>query len=388
MPLDNKFDLNRWKHKATTLGHLTADLLQRDGKEPFQVEVTRYEGNVTEHAPYNARITNSKGERVVDITFERGYLWEYDLPTAFFHDFAPEHAEAINHVAAIYAQTQSDDWCKDNGILEWGGSMACKTGRSERVIRLGEYVSEHLEAQRKEKEIYRKFKGIGFSSYIEIEKISPAAAIAEGQNGYIVLLRHPEEVVGPVTEHSQKIAQVIPSITYDDRNMHTTAITALVQPGVAEPDNEILNVLCRTVQYENRSSLLVRSITPLIEYRNEFKNNSWGYNKDTVIVKGKPNLMFTHLIQTLVHNFEELKDPNHSDVEEITFDLNPSWGSHITAARFLEEASPEQVEELERLIKVAPVVGVGKPTHLEVGHFNLDQEGFRIETYERFDFLL
>jgi len=204
----------------------------------------------------------------------------------------------------------------------------------------------------KQQEIYNRFsKGNG-----GIEKTVPN--IPESQGGYLILLRHPEEVSEKAASFSDRISNCIPALNYDRDTIHTTISDYCLSEDF-EPDQSILRKLCDAVLPIGDSSI--------IDY------TSWLYNPNTVIVAGNPNRQFLEIA-------EEIR----TNAQMNGIELRLPWGAHITTNRFTEERTRKELSDFVKLMQEAPVLGVSKPQSIEVGHFTLDKQGFRITTYERF----
>ncbi|GEM_PF-6258462 len=218
-----------------------------------------------------------------------------------------------------------------------------------------------------EQSIYQKSFAKG-TTLLEQQGIKPSSALVDSQSGYLVAVRHPPAIVDRVAAFSQRVASVVPAIVYDDKNMHATVATYQIDKGIRAPDSGVLRAICQQLTPFS-------SQRPLIMYGTPTAHN-WYANSDTVIVGGSPALSFTDLI-------DRVTTPS-SDQSSLV--LKPTWGSHITAARFTEARSSDQVKDLVALLKEAPIVGESQVTSLDVGFFTFTKDGFTYTVHDRFFF--
>jgi len=204
----------------------------------------------------------------------------------------------------------------------------------------------------KQREIYDRFA----RSTDEVEGIIPN--IPESQGGYLIILRHSEEISEKAASFSDRISNCVPALTYDRDTIHTT-ISDYGLSEDFEPDQSILRKLCDAV--------LSMEESPIIDY------TSWLYNPNTVIVAGNPNRQFLEIA-------EEIK----TNAQGKGIELRLPWGAHITANRFTKKKTRNELSDFFKLMQEAPILGKSKPEHLDVGHFKLNKQGFGITTYERF----
>lgn len=228
--------------------------------------------------------------------------------------------------------------------------------------------------------IYQRFRD---TSKIEAEGTKPSPAI-QGQGGYIIAFRHPSSITDSLAGFSEHLARSVGgAITYDADNAHTSFGTY----GITEdfsPDNDVLKTLAEGL-FKARDS--VRS--PPIHF------SSCLYSQDTVIVSGgpayDPELALSRRAFELyfVRAFNEIA----SECRSLGCELKEPSMAHMTALRFNRETKPEQLQGFFRLmlgghnfraLGISYPVGMTYPEFLDVGHFTLNPEEFKFNTYERF----
>lgn len=213
--------------------------------------------------------------------------------------------------------------------------------------------------------------------------LKPDPAIAKRDGGFIVAFRHPSSISEKIEEFAKNInclANLRPVLPYYGEIVHTTIGTVSVGPGfVVDPDKEdhqrIINALWWAVCYvfadPETCSL---DIGPI-----EINYPEYLFNQTTVIARAEPN-------ENFFKGIEAIKEI----VKHRTVDLSPSWGAHITVARFTHNVAPGQ-EGLEfqfpELCKEAVVPGRSRVAAIDVGSFLVDSGGFSFRTYHRLPFV-
>lgn len=213
--------------------------------------------------------------------------------------------------------------------------------------------NEFVEKQRM---IYDKFRD---TSAIEQEGLVPR--IPTQQGGYLIAFRHPEKITDSLGEFSYQSSRIVPAITYDGANAHTTISDFQVQDGFS-PDSKILENLARLVYANNPFSSDVT-----IDY------NAWLLNQSTGIAAGEPNPGFYNLAEKIV-----------AYAQQQGTQLRLPWGAHITTNRFLKAGSPEEVRELLAFYRRSKPLGYSTPRCIDVGSFIFTPAGFDFKVHERF----
>ena len=220
--------------------------------------------------------------------------------------------------------------------------------------------NEFLDAQGK---IYQKFRD---NSEIVLEQgVKPDPFMNKA--GYLILLKHGDDITEPVSRFSERIGREVPALLYRSDTLHTTfsnyAVTDLVQGQEFNVDkgleNKLLSAVGRVVN--QRDSQL------------EITYPDWLYNQTTVIVQGEATQGFLTLAERI-----QSEGLNEGVV------LSLPWGAHITSARFLQSRRPEEIADFFKLMQEAPALGVSRPQHLEIGYFTLSPQNFNYQTIERF----
>lgn len=196
-------------------------------------------------------------------------------------------------------------------------------------------------------------------SKVRVEGTSPPDYVAAGRERveYGALLRHPDYIAGPVEEFSLRISTLVPSLYCPKADVHT----GLVQYRGAEGREIVLKLLADATYKALRD---FRS--PRMGY------DEWYFNQDSVIVAGQTDQAFIDIANGIMANYQGNG-------------LRVKWGAQITANRFTEKRSPEELQEFFDLMKRAPRLGLSRPTILDIINQTISRHGSTIGIYERFE---
>ena len=208
---------------------------------------------------------------------------------------------------------------------------------------------------RKQEAVYNGFRDI---SKVESEGTKPNIPVSQG--GYLIVFRHALEISQKIGRFSKRIFEEVPAIVYDSATVHTT----ISELGIRElfiPEKNTLEKLCSLVRE------IVIADKPVVSY------SEWLFNQNTVIVAGVPNQGFFDVAQKV-----------YSLGERNNIKLRLPWGAQITANRFTETRTPEELKDFFKLMKESPVLGKSVLETIDVAYFYFNPNGFKITTYERF----
>lgn len=195
------------------------------------------------------------------------------------------------------------------------------------------------------------------------EKGTKPSSALNGQAGYIVALRHPNQITLPISNFTHELQKSTPGLVYDPNNVHTTILTYAVQ----EKEN-----------FELESSLIEKISKGVgksleIPWKSRIDFSEWLYNQDTVIIAGQPNKDFIDYSERIV---EEINGKG--------LDVKMPWGAHITAFRFSQRQNPKELRDFFNIMEKCPNLGISVPQSVDIGYFTLIPEGFMLRTLERF----
>lgn len=185
-------------------------------------------------------------------------------------------------------------------------------------------------------------------------------AVFHNQGGYMIALRHSNDVIESIQAFNEEVAKIIPIMNYDKCNIHTTMATYQTQAHF-EPDKQMLSKISDILCLSGYS------------YGKE-KMHYYDYLLDcsAIILAGKFNETFynhcVHIVSALRENGIEFQYP---------------WGTHITVCRFLENGSQEQVEEVKMLIHKHKKELQSIPPAIDIGHYKNDGQRFELYTYKK-----
>lgn len=202
--------------------------------------------------------------------------------------------------------------------------------------------------------IYNEFKD---TSRIKIEGLKPN--IEENKGGYVIVLRHPTNIINKINNVTSKIYKEVKCIKYDENNIHTT-LAVYNQSIDFKADTKILDLI---VNIAERNILLIKEA--------KIRYNECLMNENTVIVAGIPNENYIKYVDSL----EKIGSENNINIKR-------SWGAHITIGRFLETIDIDKVLKLLDIVKDNYEIGISIPCSIDVGYFDLSKDTFKVNVYK------
>ena len=227
------------------------------------------------------------------------------------------------------------------------------------MVNLGKFSA----FRKKQHEIYDKFR----DGKLKAEQLGIVSDSFMNKAGYLVLIKHPDEIAEPVARFGERIGAEVPAAVYGQPAIHST----FSNYGVID--------LAEGVEF-SRDGDLEKKLLPAVDRAVTHHDDSvemtypkWLYNQTTVIVEGHTTPGFLSLAERV---------QAESLWEGVALGL--PWGAHITSARFLEKRSPEEISDFLKLMKEAPRLGVNRPQYAEVGYFSLTPKGIEYQPIETF----
>ena len=222
-----------------------------------------------------------------------------------------------------------------------------------------------LQGQQK---VYDKFRAA--YTTIRTEGTTPPKTV-ENRDGYLIILKHSDEIVEHCADLSRKIAEVVPAMVYEGIAVHTTLGVIGMQyrpPEQQGINRESVALLKNALHTVSRFFLAMN-----IPYE------GWMYNRDTTIAQGIADEAFVYLVD-LVHGSLQ----RYSDAVEKIGKVQQPWGGHITVSRFLESTPPEQLNEFFNVVKNEPTLPSSTPEAVCLGYVSVKEGKVDIEIQEQF----
>lgn len=184
--------------------------------------------------------------------------------------------------------------------------------------------------------------------------------------GYLISFRHPFRVSRAVEDFSRRIEDEsgIPIQVYHSCDLHTTISDMDKREGFLIKE-EVLDGLTKCVRDALNSMEKVKK--PTINF------SRWLYNPGAIVVAGNPN-----------QSFVDISEAIYSVGKERGINIRMPWGAHITACRFTESRSPDELSDFFKLMEKAPEIGNSNPRYIDVGRLRYTSDGFWKEVYETF----
>ncbi|HIG93609.1 TPA: hypothetical protein HA242_00860 [Candidatus Woesearchaeota archaeon] len=221
---------------------------------------------------------------------------------------------------------------------------------------------------RGQQQVYDKFRAA--RDAIRAEGTTPPKTV-ENRDGYLVIMKHPEEIVERSTALSRRIAAIVPAMTYEGIAVHTTIGVVGMQYRSPEQQGVDRNAVALLEDALNVASRDFAALT--IPYER------WLYNRDTTIAQGIAGKAFVHLAD-LVH--ESLQ--KHNAAERIGKVQQP-WGGHITISRFLEHTPAAQLQDFFNVVEAEPSLPPSTPEAVCLGYVSVKNGVVGIEILEKFE---
>jgi hypothetical protein len=226
-------------------------------------------------------------------------------------------------------------------------------------------VSRVFAFTEKEESIYVKFKKA--AQEVRRTGTTQDKAVVQKVGGIAVVARH-LHLAGRLNKFTRRIKELIPCIAYDVTNEHSTFC-------VQDSPNFVFDAPKHTGTF----SALVMTVREILTSTSKAQRKNYAvdygkplYNKSTVIIPGQPSNAYVDLLLTI------------SDACEKVADTHASWGSHITAARFLCSQGPEEVEPFcDFMEREAPGLGENQLSEIDVCTFTTTTQKFHFRTYQR-----
>lgn len=215
-------------------------------------------------------------------------------------------------------------------------------------------LNEFLE---KQESIFQKFRTAEERMRIGEIGIEPDPALINKIGAHVIVGYFGTNPAIKVEKFSEKIARVIPSVSYD-RNACHLSIVALAENDLQNPDPEKIERLNKAVKH----------VQPPRDCRVEFKGSL--VNQNCAILEGKPNQDYCDLVSKVLEGCEK---------EGIS--VKPPWGSYVTFIRFNSNVSSENLSPFWNIIdeerKTEPYFEC-KIGGLAVGHCTASPESFNL----------
>lgn len=222
--------------------------------------------------------------------------------------------------------------------------------------------------------IYQRFR----TSMATLGETATNAVAIALQGGFLIALRHPDDITEQAAGISSQVAALTPAITYDGSVLHTTVSDYGLAEGrhidpTSTADKATLDLLCRVV------SLGLQGIDFRNMQQRRIYFSSPFANEATVIAPGYGN-------DALLDINESIRSASMRAGINDGQGLRGAWGSHMTLNRFTRTLRAGQGQDVANLLITTPPLGNAVPTAIDVGHLQVSSQGFFFTPYERFPF--
>lgn len=181
--------------------------------------------------------------------------------------------------------------------------------------------------------------------------------------GYIIALRHSDNVIEIIKELNEKISEIIPIMKYDEFNIHTTMASFGECPEF-KPVEQVLDTI---------SDILLSA--------------SAGYEKMKIYYY---NLLLDYSALILAGEFNEAFYKNCKNIisalQSENMEFKFPWGTHITVCCFLEDGDYEKVQQLKNVLGNYETEIYSELQVIDIGYYTNDGKKFELHTYKRIMF--
>lgn len=213
---------------------------------------------------------------------------------------------------------------------------------------------KYVEFLEKQDKIYSEFRD---TLKIKVEGLKPN--IEENKGGYIIALKHSDNIINNISNITSKIYKEIACIKYDGDNIHTTLATY----------NECIGFKVNKEELELIANIAENNISLMKDVKINYLECLM--NQDTVIVAGIPD-----------EHFVDYVDSTEREANKYNIKIKRPWGAHITISRFLENIEYDKILNLLDIVKDNTEIGVSMPLAIDIGYFNLTNDTFNINVYK------
>ncbi len=218
----------------------------------------------------------------------------------------------------------------------------------------------------KEQSIYAKFQDAALRAQQTGLKQDPA--ITKKVGGLGVVTRHPA-ISNELTALTRRLSQFVSCLAYNQKNEHSTLCVQDESNFTfsASKHNPILNGLAGIVSSTLANMSTAQKKDCVVNYGKPL------YNENTVIIPGKPRPGYVDLLLAI------------SEASQKITNMRPSWGTHITAIRFLHPHPPTEIVAFcEFIEKQTKALGENILETIDVCWFQLSTSLFQFSPHRRF----
>lgn len=229
--------------------------------------------------------------------------------------------------------------------------------KNNQVIKPTKYTqpTNFIDFLKRQENIFRK-------DFICNEKVKQEGIICTLPNlesCYYVALVFSDEVNAKIEKFSKKISNLVPTITYNSANIHTTLANGYITRGDFKVDKNIIDKLSDIVMDVSK-----KKISPLIHH-------SWLINSGGIISATYGNEGFFNAAYEI-----------NQEAKKRGLELNFPWGAHMSVNRFSEAKKPDQIKDLLSFIEQAKPLGQISPIKITLGTAYTTKNEFLLKEYK------
>lgn len=205
-----------------------------------------------------------------------------------------------------------------------------------------------------QQEVYDKFRKL--QETVSTEGTVPPKT-AESRDGYLIILKHPQNIVERCSDFSGRIARVVPAMAYSGMAVHTTI--GVVGMQYRSPEEQLIDTNAVSLLEDALHSVSDDFPAITIPYQ------GWLYNRESTIAQGIAKDAFVHVADK-VHDALQ-----RCDAAGRIGKVQQPWGGHITMSRFLATTPAEQLSDYFELVRVEPSLSSSTPEAVCLGYISV-----------------
>jgi len=179
---------------------------------------------------------------------------------------------------------------------------------------------------------------------------------AESRDGYLIILKHPAEIVERCSDFSGRISHVVPAMAYSGMAVHTTL--GVVGMMYRAPEDQGIDSGAVSLLENALHSVSSDFSSMVIPYQ------GWLYNRESTIAQGIAGKEFVHVADKVHDALQRYDAAQIGKVQQ-------PWGGHITMSRFLETTPADQLFDFFSLVAREPTLPPSMPEAVCLGYISV-----------------
>lgn len=228
--------------------------------------------------------------------------------------------------------------------------------KNNQVIKPTKYAppTNFIDFLKRQDNIFRK----DFICNEKVKREGIICTLPDLEHCYYVAFTFPDEINAEIEKFSKEISNLVPTVTYNPANIHTTLANGYITHGDFKVDNNIIDKLSDIVGGASK-----KKISSLVYH-------SWLINSGGIISAAYGNEGFFNVAYEI-----------NQEAKKRGLELNFPWGAHMSVNRFSEAKRPDQIKDLLSFIEQAKPLGQISPIKITLGTAYTTKNEFLLNEY-------